>query len=86
MNKELKNQNDSNEFKCKIVKKIGIISVNTQGWTKEVNLVSYNGKKVVVDIRIWSPSKKMSKGITIDKKDLNRLIELLKEVEKKEIK
>ena len=79
MNKELKKQNDSNEFKCKIVK-------NTQGWTKEVNLVSYNGKKAVVDIRIWSPSKKMSKGITIDKKDLNRLIELLKEVEKKEIK
>ena len=86
MNKELKKQNDSNEFKCKIVKKIGIISVNTQGWTKEVNLVSYNGKKAVVDIRIWSTSKKMSKGITIDKKDLNRLIELLKEVEKKEIK
>ena len=86
MSKELKKQNDSNEFKCKIVKKIGIISVNTQGRTKEVNLVSYNGKKEVVDIRIWSPSKKMSKGITIDKKDLNRLIELLKEVEKKEIK
>ena len=86
MSKELKKQNDSNEFKCKIVKKIGIISVYTQGWTKEVNLVSYNGKKAVVDIRIWSPSKKMSKGITIDKKDLNRLIELLKEVEKKEIK
>ena len=86
MNKELKKQNDSNEFKCKIVKKIGIISVNTQGWTKEVNLVSYNGKKAVVDIRTWSPSKKMGRGITIDKKDLNRLIELLKEVEKKEIK
>ena len=31
MSKELKKQNDSNEFKCKIVKKIGIISVNTQG-------------------------------------------------------
>ena len=24
MNKELKKQNDSNEFKCKIVKKIGV--------------------------------------------------------------
>lgn len=83
MSKELKKQNDSNEFKCKIVKKIGIISANTQGWTKEVNLVSYNGKKAVVDIRTWSPSKKMSKGITIDKKNLNRLIELLKEVEKR---
>ena len=86
MNKELKKQDNSNEFKCKIVKKIGIISVNTQGWTKEVNLVSYNGKKAVVDIRTWSPSKKMSRGITIDKKNLSRLIELLKEEEKKEIK
>lgn len=48
--------------------------------------MSYNGKKAVVDIRTWSPSKKMSRGITIDKKNLSRLIELLKEVEKKEIK
>ena len=86
MSKELKKQNDSNEFKCKIVKKIVIISVNSKWLNKEVNLVSYIGKNAFVDIRLWSPSKKMSKGITIDKKDLNRLIELLKEVEKKEIK
>lgn len=72
------------KFRFKLVKKIGVVSLNSKGWSKEVNLISYNGKKSVVDIRLWSPEKKMSKGITIEKKDIKRLIELLKEIDKKE--
>lgn len=73
-----------NGFKYKLIKKVGVISRNQAGWTKEVNIVSYNDKKSVIDIRIWSPNNKMSRGITIDKKDLKTLIKLLKKVEKKE--
>lgn len=73
-----------NRFKYKLIKKVGVISRNQAGWTKEVNIVSYNDKKSVIDIRIWSPNNKMSRGITIDKKDLKTLIKLLKKVEKKE--
>lgn len=73
-----------NRFKYKLIKKVGVISRNQAGWTKEVNIVSYNDKKSVIDIRIWSPNNKMSRGITIDKKDLKTLINLLKKVEKKE--
>ena len=73
-----------NGFKYKLIKKVGVISRNQAGWTKEVNIVSYNDKKSVIDIRIWSPNNKMSRGITIDKKNLKTLIKLLKKVEKKE--
>lgn len=73
-----------NRFKYKLIKKVGVISRNQAGWTKKVNIVSYNDKKSVIDIRIWSPNNKMSRGITIDKKDLKTLIKLLKKVEKKE--
>ena len=73
-----------NGFKYKLIKKVGVISRNQAGWTKEVNIVSYNDKKSVIDIRIWSPNNKMSRGITIDKKELKTLIKLLKKVEKKE--
>lgn len=73
-----------NRFKYKLIKKVGVISRNQAGWTKEVNIVSYNDKKSVIDIRIWSPNNKMSRGITIDKNDLKTLIKLLKKVEKKE--
>lgn len=73
-----------NRFKYKLIKKVGVISRNQAGWTKEVNIVSYNDKKSVIDIRIWSPNNKMSRGITIDKKNLKTLIKLLKKVEKKE--
>ena len=66
-----------NGFKYKLIKKVGVISRNQAGWTKEVNIVSYNDKKSVIDIRIWSPNNKMSRGITIDKKDLKTWIKLL---------
>lgn len=75
-----KNEETTNDFKYKLVKKIGVISVNSKGWTKEVNLISYNGKKSVVDIRLWSPNRKMSKGITLNKEDIDRLTELLNKI------
>lgn len=82
MDKEEKEELEENEFKFKLEKKIGVISVNSQGWTKEINLISYNGKKAVIDIRVWSPNRKMTKGITLKKEDLEKTIELLNLINK----
>ena len=50
-----------------IVKEIAVLrEPNDNGWTREVNLVSWNGADAKVDIRDWSPDhSKMSKGITL---------------------
>lgn len=52
-------------IKFEIVKHIGTIATNSKGWTKEVNLVSWNGREAKYDIREWSPDHShMGKGIT----------------------
>ena len=61
----------------KIKSKIGEIS-SKNGWTKELNLISWNGKEEKYDIRSWNNDHtKMSKGITFTKEELERLKELL---------
>lgn len=50
-----------------IVKNIAAISpTNEQGWTREVNFVSWNGADPKIDVRQWNEDHtKMSKGITL---------------------
>ena len=66
------------DIKFEIVKKIGGLFKSEKGWTKELNLVSWNDREPKYDIRAWSPDgEKMSKGITLSKEDLVALKELL---------
>ena len=66
------------EFKFDIVKSFGLISENTNGWVKEVNLVSWNDREPVYDIRAWQESHdKLGKGITLTTEELKNLKELL---------
>lgn len=65
-------------FSYEIVKHIGVISEGSGGWTKELNLISWNGKEPKYDIRDWSPEKeKMGKGATLTAEDAKALLELL---------
>lgn len=49
-----------------IIKSISALSENSNGWKKEVNLVSWNGRMPKVDIREWNEDHtKMSKGVTL---------------------
>lgn len=58
------------DFSFEIVEKIGILSTNSSGWSKEFNIVAYNGGTPKYDIRDWSPDhKKMGKGITLTKEE-----------------
>lgn len=48
------------------------------GWSKQVNLVSWNGNPPKIDIRDWSEDlTKMSKGITLTREEAREVMELL---------
>ena len=55
------------DFKFEIKEEISVLSErNQKGWRKECNLVSWNGKEPVYDIRQWNEDHtEMSKGITL---------------------
>lgn len=70
------------EFSYTIVKQLGIISESPKGWTRELNLVSWNGRDPKYDIRDWAPNhEKMGKGITISKDELKTLAGLIDSIE-----
>ncbi len=70
------------EFSYEIKKHIGVISEGSGGWTRELNLISWNGKEPKYDIRDWGPEhEKMGKGITLSAKDVKVLQELFSTIE-----
>ena len=64
-----------------LMKHIGVIGQPARGdWTKEVNLVSWNGGDPKIDIRDWdSTHERMSRGITLTEDQAKRLFEALEE-------
>lgn len=69
------------EIKFEIEKELGSISESPKGWTKELNLISWNGKEAKYDLRDWSPEhEKMGKGITLSIDELKKLRDLLNEM------
>lgn len=66
------------DIKYEIVETIGTISESPKGWTKELNLISWNGRAPKYDLRDWAPGReKMGKGITLSKEELVELKEVL---------
>ena len=67
------------EIKYEIIAKIGIVSEGSNGLNKELNLISWNEREPVYDIRTWSPEHdKMGKGITISKEEAKALLDMFK--------
>ena len=70
------------EIKYEIVKQIGVLSKAGSGWTKELNLISWNDREAKYDLRDWSPDReKMGKGLTLSREELLALKELLDKIE-----
>jgi len=70
------------EIKFEIIKHLAVLSEGLKGWTKEVNIVSWNNRKPKVDIREWDENhEQMSKGITLNKEDMIHLKELLRNLD-----
>lgn len=71
----------TNQFRFEIIQNIAILSAEKSGWTKEINLVSFNGASPKYDIRTWDPNhEKMGKGITLTKEELTLLESVLREL------
>ncbi|WP_270941111.1 YdbC family protein [Romboutsia lituseburensis] len=69
------------DIKFEIHEEIGILSDSSKGWTKELNIISWNGNTPKFDLRDWSPNhEKMGKGITLTNEELKALKNLLNEM------
>ena len=68
------------EIKYEIVKALGVLSEGSNGWNKELNLVSWNGRAPKYDIRDWDEDhEKMGKGITLSENEMKNLVDLINE-------
>ncbi len=66
------------DISCEIVMQIGVLSQSRSGWTKELNLVSWNGSPPKYDIRDWSPDHgKLGRGVTLTREELLALRDVL---------
>lgn len=73
------NNYDERDVTFDILEEIGVLSTQDTGWTKEVNLVSWNGGLAKYDIRDWDPShERMSRGITLKEEEMRRMLSLMK--------
>lgn len=62
------------EFTYEIKKEIAVLSKNSKGWQRELNLISWNGNAPKYDIRDWAPDhEKMGKGLTLTKEEAKAL-------------
>lgn len=61
-------------FTYEIKEEIAVLSKNSKGWQRELNLISWNGNPPKYDIRDWAPDhEKMGKGITLTKEEAKAL-------------
>ena len=73
------------DIKYEITKHIGVLSESAKGWTKELNLISWNGREAKYDIREWAPEhEKMGKGVTLSEDEMLELNKLLLEMNSEE--
>jgi hypothetical protein len=70
------------DIKYEIVQKLGVLSTSASGWSKELNLISWNEREPKFDIRDWSADgMKMGKGVTLTLNELLALRDLLNSME-----
>ncbi|MCE9647591.1 MAG: YdbC family protein [Chloroflexi bacterium] len=66
------------EIKYEILEQLGVLSKSASGWSKEINLISWNDREAKYDIRDWSADReKMGKGVTLTREELHSLRDLL---------
>ncbi len=70
------------EIKYEIKESLGVLSESAKGWTKEINLVSWNNYPAKYDIREWDPEHmKMGKGLTLSSEEVKKLRDILNELD-----
>ena len=62
------------DIKYDILEEIGVLSENSKGWRKELNMVSWNGAALKYDLRDQSAEhEKMGKGVTLTEEEVEKL-------------
>ena len=70
------------EIKYEIIESVGTVSESPKGWTKELNLISWNNRDPKYDLRDWAPEHvKMGKGVTLTKDELKKLRDVLNDMD-----
>ena len=65
------------DFTFVIERHLGVLNRSDNGWTRELNIVSWNNQPPKYDIRDWDPDhERMSKGITLLERDMRLLVDL----------
>ncbi|MGD9569087.1 MAG: YdbC family protein [Sedimentibacter sp.] len=66
------------DIKYEITEELAVLSESARGWTKEINMVSWNDREPKIDIREWSPEhERMGKGVTLSKEEAKILRDVL---------
>ena len=66
------------EIKYEIVQEICVLSESARGWTKKLNLVSWNDREPKFDIREWAPEhSRMGKGVTLSKEEMQMILDTM---------
>ena len=70
------------DIKYEIKETLGTLSENNKGWSKELNLISWNDREPKYDIRDWAlEHEKMGKGVTLSADELKNLRDILNRME-----
>jgi len=73
--------NRNNDVTFEIMEHIGVIDEvggRDEKWTKEVNVVAWNGGKPKIDVRDWNEShERMSRGITLTEEQAMKMTKAL---------
>lgn len=78
--KEKNRSKEKEEVTFEVTEHIGVLASYATGWTKELNLVAWNGKPPKYDLRDWSENHEhMSRGITLHRDEMQKLLQLMAE-------
>ena len=71
-------QGRNDQIRYELLERIGVLSRKENGWTREVNIVSWNDNPGKVDIREWDPDhKRMTRGVTLFEDEAEKLTKVL---------
>ena len=69
----------ANDITYEIRRRCGVIATEKSGWTRELNIVSWNGGEPKYDVRSWNEDHtRMTRGITLTYEEAANLAVLLK--------
>ena len=68
------------EIQYEIVNHLGVLRMNQNGWNRELNIVSWNGRQANFDLRDWTPDhNRMKKGITLTRDEMRKLCKMFED-------